>query len=351
MHSGWTEHLTARGARLDPDRRIGFGAPPAETARAAIEGSVVVPLTDRAVVDVVGDDAQRFLHNQLTADVAALPADRGVVAGYCTPKGRLLAILWVTRIEGGFRFRLPHALVEPTTTQLLKYRLRSRCEITDVSDQVVAAGVSGPTAPELVDRAFGTAPATELELGRSGELQVLRIPGPHPRFEVTGPPGAIRSGYDALVADGSVEAGSRAWELLDVRAGIPELTVETSEAFVPQMVNLHSVGGISFTKGCFPGQEVVARLRYLGELKRRTYRARVDAPDPIAPATAVRSADGAPGSPGQVLRAAPDPDGGQELLAVIQVAAAEGALRLGEEGPALELLPLPYDVATALEKG
>lgn len=348
MHSRWIDALAARGGRETPDRRVDFGASPTGGARAAVENTVVVPLPHRTVIDVVGVDAERFLHNQLTADVAALPADRGQVAGYCTPKGRLLAIVWITRIDGGFRLRLPHELVEPTVAQLTKYRLRSRCEI-EPTDRI-AFGVSGSDATGIVDRAFGDVPPQDLDLRRSGDVELLRIPGPAPRFEVLGPVDAVLETY-AELADAAAETSTSGWELLDIRAGIPELSVETTEAFVPQMVNLHSVGGISFTKGCFPGQEVVARLRYLGELKRRAYRARVVSPDPITPGTPVRAVEGTGGSAGQVLRSAPAPDGGRELLAVLQVAAAGAPLRLGDGGPPLELLPLPYDVATALEKG
>lgn len=352
MNAEWTQFLTGRGARYEADRVVDIGDPPREAARHALDHTVVTDLSHRHLVHVVGEDAERFLHNQLTSDVAGLAPDQGRVAGYCTPKGRLVAILWMTRIEGGFRLRLPASLVAPTREQLLKYRLRSRCEITDVSDHVVQLGVSGPEAESRLREALGEVPEEVMGVSRSNGIEILRVPGPWPRFEVAAPPAGLAEVWTAL-AEHARAVPAAAWDLLSVRAGIPELDPATSEAFVPQMVNLHSVGGISFSKGCFPGQEVVARLRYLGELKRRAYRARVLAGDDIPPGTAVRGGTGdTPGNVGQVLVSAPTPDGTRELFLVLQIAAADHPLRLGDDrGPSIELLDLPYDVATALEKG
>jgi folate-binding protein YgfZ len=132
---------------------------------------------------------------------------------------------------------------------------------------------------------------------------------------------------------------------MDIRAGIPNVFEDTVEAFVPQMANLQLVGGVSFTKGCYTGQEVVARMQYLGKLKRRMYHARVDAGQPPTPGTEVfsPSSDSGQGA-GRIVDAAASPDGGYEVLAVLQISSADANdLQLGDiDGPALQLMELPY---------
>jgi hypothetical protein len=139
------------------------------------------------------------------------------------------------------------------------------------------------------------------------------------------------------------------WDWLDIMAGIPGVHPETSDAFVPQMANLEIVGGVNFKKGCYPGQEIVARMQYLGKLKQRMYRARFEGNTQPHPGDSIFAPDFPGQSAGTVVAAQPAPDNGFDLLAVIQISSAEaGELHLGSEtGPKLSLQNLPYPVAPA----
>jgi hypothetical protein len=168
--------------------------------------------------------------------------------------------------------------------------------------------------------------------------------GARPRALALVPPGEAAALWER-VRGAARPVGLDPWRLTEVQAGVPEVLPENADAFVPQMVNLNLIDGVSFTKGCYSGQEVVARMQYLGKLKRRMYRARVDVAEPPAPGTDLH----APGQPGdqavgRVVSAVPAPGGGVELLAVVQIETAESApLHLGAvDGPRLELLDLPY---------
>jgi hypothetical protein len=165
-----------------------------------------------------------------------------------------------------------------------------------------------------------------------GPHTILRVPGELPRFEIYAPPAALVSLGDALAAEGLAHGDDGLWTLLEIRAGLPEVEPATADAFLPQNLDLERLSGLSFSKGCYPGQEVVARTQHLGEIKRRLVRARVAASEVPAPATPLRAIDG--GSErdgGKVVRAALGPDGTVELLAVIPAAElASGAwLALG----------------------
>ncbi len=150
--------------------------------------------------------------------------------------------------------------------------------------------------------------------------------------------------FDALVAAGAVRAGTAAWQLGMIRAGLPLITAPTQEEFVAQMLNYELIGGVDFHKGCYPGQEIVARTQYLGKLKKRTYRLALPAGSTAAPGTDVYAPDFGEQSAGKLVNVAPTADGGVEALAVIQSSSAEaGDIRVGApDGPRASLLDLPY---------
>jgi folate-binding protein YgfZ len=149
--------------------------------------------------------------------------------------------------------------------------------------------------------------------------------------------------WDTLNVRGA-PVGESAWRLLEIKAGLPAIFAGTSELFVPQMTNLHLINGVSFTKGCYPGQEIVARMQYLGTLKRRMYLGHVDTDQQASPGDSLFTSADQEQAIGRVVDAQPHPDGGQSLLAVIQIKLAEaGDIHLGSaDGPLVVLEPLPY---------
>jgi folate-binding protein YgfZ len=225
--------------------------------------------------------------------------------------------------------------------------LRAKVELEDASDQLARIGLAGDCAPRLLGGRFPGLPEDVGAVSGHDEITLIRLPDAgSPRFELLGPPAEMQTLWKELAAHATA-VNADFWALLDVRAGIPTVYPATVEAFVPQMANMQLVDGVSFTKGCYTGQEIVARMQYLGKLKRRMYLAHVDAaeaPEAGDPLFAPQNASGQ--GAGRVVDARPAPEGGYDLLAVAEIESAEnGELRLrDDQGPLLELRELPYSL-------
>lgn len=342
MSDGWKEFLLEQGAVCGERGVRDFGNPAAER-RAARGGNVLVDLSHFAFIRAHGPDAAAFLNGQLTNDIGAVDATRSQLSAWCSPKGRMLVVFRVLRHGDGYLLQLPAALREDIARRLRMYVLRAKVTLESADDAFVRFGIAGPEAASLLQAASVTAPADNDRVASSGRFTVLRLPGAHPRFEILAPP-ADAPGLWSELNRSAVPAGADAWTWHDIAAGIPMVLPETSDAFVPQMANLELVGGVSFSKGCYTGQEIVARLHYRGRLKQRMYRAHAVTERTPAPGERIY----APASPdqatGTVVVAAPSAAGSQDLLAVIHCdSAANGELRLGApDGPPLRIEPLPY---------
>jgi folate-binding protein YgfZ len=297
-------------------------------------------LSHLGLVRASGADLRDFLQGQLTSDVKAVTPTQAQMSSYCSPKGRMLGSFLVFQRGDDLYLQLPGERLEALLKRLRMFVLRAQVTLDDVSDSLARFGVSGACAEQLLPFAPATANASETR----GELTIIRLPGDRPRFEVVGSETAVMTTWSALAASAQ-QADKGFWRLMDIRAGLPSVYEQTAEAFVPQMANLQLVGGVSFTKGCYTGQEVVARMQYLGKLKRRMYRAHVDTTEAPAPGTEIVSPSSESGQgAGRVVDAAASPDGGFEVLVVLQISCAEAAdARLdAADGTPLTLLDLPY---------
>jgi folate-binding protein YgfZ len=348
----WSDMLERYGASLEGGRIVHFGQPEVERW-AALHGDICSNLSCRGLIVAHGPDTDGFLQGQLTCDVREVTLDCSRIGAYCTPKGRALACIRLFRREDALYLELPGALVEPTLVRLRRYLLRAKTRLEDASDSLARIGVAGPNAAVLLTKLLGAVSQVADEVvhvpADSRDITVIRLPGSTPRFELHGPLVAMQALWTKLNADVTF-TGSGPWRLLDILAGTPAIYPETVEAFIPQMLNLDRVGGISFKKGCYTGQEIVARTHYLGKLKRRMILARVGSPTPPRPGDPLFSPQAAASqSAGQLADACPHPDGGYAVLAVALIECAEhGALQLGDaSGPALRLEPLPYGFETA----
>jgi folate-binding protein YgfZ len=343
MEDAWLNVLAEGGARIDDGTVSDFGDPAAER-RAAAAGSVVVPLTGFAVLEFAGADAADFLQGQLSCDVKSLAPDGSTYGTYNTPKGRMLASFLLWRTPDGFRMLLPRSVLPGVQKRLQMYVLRSKVKVTDRSALDVLLGASGPEARAAVARACGAAPADAHSVTAFDAGHVLAVPGG--RF-IVGIEGA-RAGAVWNTLSGSLRpAGFECWTWLDIVNGIGFVTAPLQDALVPQMANMELVGAVNFKKGCYPGQEIVARTQYLGKLKRRMYLAHVAADPAPAPGDSLFSDDTGDQANGIVMAAAPAPEGGFDCLAVVQSASVEQSrvhLR-ALDGPPLTFRPLPYPVA------
>jgi folate-binding protein YgfZ len=287
------------------------------------------------LLSCTGDEARAFLHAQLTSDIEGLTTERARYAGWCTAKGRLLANFLVLPTVEGFLLQLSRDLAPAVAKRLAMFILRAKAKLVDASDAWVQVGLWGPGAAERLAGLGLPAPSGDLVVARSADALVVRV-APL-RFLVVAPAPQREHLLDALPAE-----SDEAWALEEIRAGRPLVVQATQELFVPQMVGLERLGAVDFKKGCYPGQEIVARTQYRGVLKRRMVRARVDAP--ASPGSDLYAADLPGQASGTVVNAAAAPEGGRELLAVVQISSLDSAspIRLGAaDGPELELLPLP----------
>jgi len=348
MSPEWRALLAHAGAVFEDDRVMHYGDPEAERQRAA-NGDILADLSHLAVLRAEGADAQNFLQGQLSNDIHLVSETRAQLSAYCNAKGRMFAIFLVFQgTDGAYYLQLPAALAEPTLKRLRMFILRAKVKLDFADSGFGRIGLAGPNAETLLKNALGTAPANPYDSITSDDVTVVRLPGPHTRFELLAPLARLMSLWQALSAK-ATPVGAGSWSWLDIMAGIPAILPGTVEEFVPQMANLELVGGVSFTKGCYPGQEIVARMHYLGRLKQRMFRAHVESALPPQPGTPVFAPDLPGQSTGTVLDAQPSPEGGYDLLAVIHLSSKEiGELHVANsDGPHLTLKDLPYSLVTA----
>jgi len=318
---------------------------PSDAARplgAARDSAVVCDLTPLHVVTVTGADATGFLQGQLSCDVTTLQPGAARFGTFNSPKGRVLAnfVIWRDSALDGYSLLLAGDIAEGVAKRLRIYVLRSKVTIADVSDVTQRVGIGGPGAAAALRTVIDAVPA-QLEVRAVGHVSLIGLPGP--RFVALAP--KADASLDAAFRKVATPASFDVWRWLTIRSGMPVITAATQDAFVAQAANLDILGGIDFQKGCYTGQEIIARTQYLGRLKERTYLFHADSPDIAAGAKIFSSAFEGQAS-GTVINAAPAPGGGSDLLAVLQTAAAErnDARLFAPDGPLLTALPLPYEI-------
>jgi len=334
----WKTFLQTQGAVIDDATVLNYGDPAAERAAAA-DGTIVADLSQLGVIAFRGDDAATFLQGQLTNDVRSLHADAAQWNGYCSPKGRLLGNFLLWRQGEDYCLQLSADILPGVLKRLSMFILRAKVQGRDASDESVRLVVAGKQAQAAVTAAMGAVPEAAMRSIISDAGQVVRVGDD--KFVLSIVAERAPAVWQVL-RQSAIPVGAPVWDWLRLNAGIPMIVAATQEQFVPQMVNLEVIGGVSFQKGCYPGQEIVARSQYLGKLKRRMFLAHVDAE--AAPGDSLYSADIEGQATGTVVNAAPAPTGGFDVLAVAQVeSASTQILHLkASDGPALSLKPLPY---------
>lgn len=304
----------------------------------SVNDTVLCDLSHLGLLQIEGADAFVFLQGQVTNDVKQLDGHRAHYTGYCNPKGRLLAIFLAFSHQDHVHLQMPEALIESIAKRLKMYVMRSKVEIQDVSESVIKIGINGPKATELLSTLLTMVPQNAYELVTLDNAAIVKLPGDKPRFEIFTDAANAPAIWDAL-AKHTKTADAQYWEWLEIQAGIPEVYPSTQEEFVPQMLNLDLLDGINFKKGCYTGQEIVARTHYLGTVKRRTQLAHVDTQPNIGDDVV----NGNQESIGKIVRCAPAPGNGYDVLAEIRLESLDaGQLLVG--GSPLNIQPLPYKI-------
>jgi folate-binding protein YgfZ len=347
LDNDWKALLLASGATIEDGYVSQFSDPRAEVALAATS-DILSDLSHLALIRAHGPDAENFLQGQLSNDIRLASDTQSQLSAYCNPKGRMLAILRVYRRGEAFFLQLPASLLEPTLKRLSMFVLRAKVKLEAVGAELACVGVSGPQATHLLEQAGVAVPDQPDACRTQGPLSAIRLPGPHPRYMVIGAVTALIPIWTQLRSS-ATPVGTHAWDWLDIAAGLPCVLPETVEEFVPQMTNLELVGGVSFKKGCYPGQEIVARMHYLGRLKQRMVRGHLPDGACPRPGSPVFAPDFPNQSAGTVVSAQLAPTAGCDILAVVQLSSIEKAdLHLERlDGPALHLMHLPYSLSTS----
>lgn len=292
------------------------------------------------VIRARGDDAATFLQGQLTNDIAALGNGRASLGGYCSAKGRLLAsfVTWQAS-PGVYLLACSADVLAATLKRLSMFVMRAKCKLDDASAELPLWGLAGDAADALLGDA---APQAIWQVGDGADGQIIRLP------DAAGARRFVAVGIEAPTLP---ELPLDTWRWLEVQSGVPTIEAATVEQFVPQMINFEAVGGVSFSKGCYPGQEIVARSQYRGTLKRRMALFDIDGVA-LAGLEVFHSGD-AEQPAGMVVNAAQSPSGGSSVLVEVKLAALqEGSLRVaaseGDAGATLRPLPLPYSLQNDL---
>ena len=301
-------NIVSRGAAGLPH----FGDPQREF-EAARSAAAVSPVTHFDLLRFHGGDAKTFLQGQLTCDLDQATSDQAQFGGYCTPKGRLLANFMLLATPQGYLMQLPGDISASVADRLRKFVLRSDVKIERESG-LRTLGLAGPSASSLLRQELGTLPQRQLAIEPHARASVVRLPGEH--FLVFAASADMAALWQSL-AKRAVPAGAECWNWVQIQAGVPWITAPTQDQFLPQMIGLDAIGGVSFSKGCYTGQEIVARTHYLGEVKRKLRLGRTRG--------SVRAGDAilsAGQQCGTVLNAAAVPGNGSALLAVVSEQAA-----------------------------
>ena len=346
--SNWTDYLATQGARFHPDAATQVDDFGTALDTDALAAGFAATVTDQGLIAVAGEEAAAFLHAQLTNDVEHLQHGDARFAGFCTPKGRLQASFLMWRDPDAVYLQLPRAIQAPLQKRLSMFVLRSKAKLRDATDEAPFAavlGVGGAKAQAALGRFVDTLPATPMSKtdGEFGAVLRLNDAFGAPRYLWITSFEAASAALDALKGELAL-GGNQAWRLAAIHAGEPQVDAATQEQFVPQMVNLELLGGVNFKKGCYPGQEIVARTKYLGKIKRRTALASIENGAARAGDEVFSAAD--PDQPcGMVVNAAPNGRGGADALVEIKLAALGEHVALGSSaGAPLRFLPMPYSL-------
>jgi hypothetical protein len=338
MNSQWKSFLESRSIRFSATGETQF------TDSLAFPETALFDLSHLGLIRVSGEDAGTFLQGQFTNDTQMLSEERSQLSAYCSAKGRMLANFRLFMRQGSYFMQMPKVPHANMLQRLPLFILMSQVSVEDMSDQLVRIGLAGINAQELLAKSFAQVPAEIDGVIQQGELTLIKLANTPDRYEIIGTADAVIELWKEL-AEQVPPANPDYWSLLDIRAGIPTVHEQTVDAFVPQMTNMQLINGVSFTKGCYTGQEVVARMKYLGKLKRRMYLAHTASAERPKPGDALFSPDSDSGQgAGRIVDARPSPDGGFELLvvAVIGIAEQDNLHLINKSGPKLTFKALPY---------
>ncbi len=328
-------------------------APAHSCSSLALESGHVVLLKQTGLLCLEGEDAVSFIHGQLSNDIEHLTADQTRLAAYCNPQGRILALFNVWKSTGKIWLTVPRDILVTLSKRLQMYILRAKVRLSDESDNMAILGIGGEKGGKALSKRFESLPSEPYGKTENGYGVLVRVADAfgYPRYLLAIPAERLQEVEGDLSSMLSV-CDENGWVMGDIRAGVPRITLPVQDRFIPQMVNLEQVGGLSFKKGCYPGQEVIARSQYKGTVKRRMYHGMVELPVEENPPVDVDLAAGADivdvngQTCGTIVCSARRDSHRVDFLAVMQTEAVSHEALYAEkaDGPAITWIPLPYSL-------
>ncbi len=343
MNKNWQEYLLAQGAVLDSNGYLDF-------QNTTIDATIskqdhCYDLSHLGLIRANGEDALDFLHGQFTNDLKLVSNEISQLSSYCNPKGRMLAIFRIFKRNDDYYLLLRKDVIEAVLKKLNMFKLMAKVELTDASDELIVMGLSGSNAEILMNKINLPIPENLNESITNNQTTVINSLGTESRFLLISPPEEAISNWTELT-ESCTQTSYETWELIDIQNGIPHVTAETSEAFIPQMVNLELIGGVNFQKGCYPGQEIVARTHYLGKPNRRMYRITIENSETPSVGTNIFSKADGEQAVGKIVNAQSINDNACEALAVLRTEkeTAQDLYLAGQADNTIKFLSLPYSL-------
>lgn len=349
MTKHWTQYLQQAGAQFEAHTVLHFGEPLQEQQQ-ALHGDIITDLSFLGVIEVNGVDTENFLQGQFTNDIRLVNDQRSQLNAWCSPKGRVRMNFRLFKRDKTYYLLLPRNSVDIMLQDLRRYILRSDVKMVDISSAMPRFGIAGGHSTKIIADCLGRLPPEEVDACITlDEITVLSIRGLQPRYVVLDKESTTLKDWWQCAATRARPVGTAAWQLLDILAGVPQISPVTTDKFVPQMLNLVALGGVSFKKGCYVGQEVVARTQHLGTLKRRTYLIKIAITALPQPGDILYSGTDDQ-QVGEIINAQIHPEGGIVALAVIQISYAQkgDVYWHDSQGEPVHILDLPYAVETVM---
>jgi tRNA-modifying protein YgfZ len=336
MNNDWKQYLQTNVTPCSDD--------PAGNKKAG-NTNIICAISQFSTLVVAGKDAATFMQGQFTNDVEKADENRSQLSAICNNKGRMIANFRIFKYRQNHFLNLKSNLTEKTIQHLQNYILRAQVAIQDVTEQLIHIGVNGDDATELLSPFLEDLKQEIDSITFNDNYIAICVAGSKPRYEIFCSFEHAKVLWEKI-SDQAEIVNPSVWDYLNIQAGLPFIDASTSEEFVPQMANMELINGLSFTKGCFTGQEIIARTHYLGKQKRRTYRINItsetkpEAGEQLATDTSTENQ-----YTGTLITVCPITENEYEALAVIQIKSAEeGKLKLKDTDAKISLLDLPYSL-------
>ena len=339
--NNWLIFLQSQGATIAGGQVATFGETPVDYPGLG-DQTLLIPLIDTGLITITGEAGRQFLQGQVTCDLDQLTENNSLPGAQCNPKGRMLSSFQLLQQDNdSLLMTLAADLIDSTLSSLKKYAVFFKATLEDASDNYVALGLVGPNAEAALKTVIGATPSTTQSITRHNDGFAIRLA--NQCFQLLVPADKAQDVWQQI-KETATPAGLPLWQRQMIRAGLGQVVAATEEMFIPQMLNLQATNAISFSKGCYTGQEVVARMKYLGKLKRRMYRLLLNTGEPPPAGAVCHLTEGGQGVGNVVNAIAVSPETVEALVVLTAEAAEVRQLIIDGTTITTESMALPYSL-------